>query len=153
MRDSNQFGDNRPSATRNPITVAKKMPITETKQRVEQTHEEHAGVGVGSGIGDQVLADVKTCRVLQKPEPGGDPLRLQVGAGVGDDLVADPDQRRDEHDLEGKSSPAGTTAERPLQPEGKLRRWCPGLDAHRHSLWASDQRIGGAYWIPPLFQS
>ena len=30
MRDSSQFGDKRPSATKNPITVAKKMPITET---------------------------------------------------------------------------------------------------------------------------
>jgi len=31
MRDSSQFGDSRPSATRNPITVAKKMPMIDTK--------------------------------------------------------------------------------------------------------------------------
>ncbi len=31
IRDNSQFGDNRPNATRNPIRVAKKMPMTETR--------------------------------------------------------------------------------------------------------------------------
>ena len=115
------------------------------QQRVEQADEEHAGIGVGSGIRNQALADVKARRVRQKAEAGRDPLRLQIGAGVGDDLVADPGQRRDEQDLEDKSAPARAAAERAPQSGDKLRRWWSGLDGHRRGRWRCDQRIGGAY--------
>src|SRR6202158_6066888 len=41
------------------------------QERVEQPDQEHAGISVGSRIRNQVLADVKTRRVVQKPESGG----------------------------------------------------------------------------------
>ena len=64
------------------------------QERVEQSDQEHAGVGVGARIGNQVLADVKTCRVPQEAEAGGDVLGLEIGAGIDDDLIADPGQQR-----------------------------------------------------------
>src|SRR5258706_13354442 len=80
-----------------------------------------------------VSVEIKPCRIVQKPETGCDPLRLQVGARVGDDLIADPDQCGDEQDLKGKSGPARTATEGALQSEGKLRRGWSGLDRHRRS--------------------
>ena len=44
------------------------------QQRVEQADQKYPGVGVGSGIRNQVLADVKTRGVVEKSEAGRDPL-------------------------------------------------------------------------------
>src|SRR5205823_3055493 len=114
------------------------------QQRVEQTDEEHPGVGVGSRIRNQVLADVETGRVGQEPKPGRDPLRLQVGSSIGYDFIAKPDESRDKQDLQRKAGPARPPAERAPQPGYELRRWFSGLDGHSRSRFA-DQRIGGAY--------
>ena len=62
--------------------VAKKMPTTETSQRVQQSDEKDAGIGVGSGIRDQVLVDVKPGRVRQEAEAGRDPLRCRLACAL-----------------------------------------------------------------------
>ncbi len=115
------------------------------QERVEQTHKEHASIRVRSGIRDQVLADVETRRVLQEPQTGRDPLRLQIGTCIGHDLITDPDQGGDEQYLEEEPTPARATADRAPQPGCELRRRFSGLDAHRRGRSGSDQRIGGAY--------
>ena len=115
------------------------------RQRVEQTDEKDAGIGVGSGIRDQVLVDVKTGRIRHEAKARGDPLRLQIGAGIGDDFVGDPGERRDEQDLDDEAAPPRAATQRALQFGDKLRRRFSGFDGHRRALRAGDQRIGGAY--------
>jgi hypothetical protein len=60
--------------------------------------------------------------MAQKPEPGRDPLGLQIGAGVGNDFSANPGQRGDKQNLEDKSSPARPAAQRAPQSCDELAR-------------------------------
>jgi len=79
MRDSSQFGDSRPSATRNPITVGKEDADDRHQQCVEQTDEETRGYKCRiRNKGFRLWLTSKTRRIVQKTrKPDVIRLRLQ----------------------------------------------------------------------------
>ncbi len=102
-------------------------------QGVEQADGQRARVGVGRGVGDDVLADRNAGRALEEAEAELQPPRRHVGNEVGVGRPADEDDEREERGLPHQAPRGGAGGQRNQGPGGGHGRLCGGA-AHRGAL-------------------
>ncbi len=69
------------------------------QQRVEQTDEEDPPVGVLLTVWNERLADAEPGGVVEKAKAAGDLLGVEIGLGIEREFVAEPQHRRQQHEL------------------------------------------------------
>ena len=144
------------------------------QQRVEQTDPEGAAVGrTARRIFDQRLADVEAGGLVPEAEAGGDLRPCEIVDRVAGGAVDEEADHRAEHNLVGDAAdlrvvveddtargaptPAGQSTYPPRRTSSGGDNSSNGSDrgqaARGQSAQPSGQRIGGAYWMPPLVHS